>query len=50
MDFTGPPSLRMCGGFVSHGNNAREHEEPFLGDNRCLNNPCCSVRSSMSRV
>ena len=50
VDFTGPPSSRMRGGFATHVCNAREREKPFLGDNRCLNNPCCSVRSSMFGV
>ena len=49
-NFIGPPSLRMCGGFVARVSNANEQEEPFLRDNKCLDNPCCSARSSMSRV
>ena len=49
-DFIGLPSSMMRGGFVACVSNANEQEEPFLGDNRCLNNVCCFVRSSMSRV
>jgi len=30
--------------------HANEQEEPFLGDNRCLNNPCYFMRSSMFGV
>jgi len=50
MNFTGPPSSRMRGRFAAHVSNAKEREEPFLGDNRCLNNPCCSVMSLMFGV
>jgi len=50
VDFISPPSSRMRGGFVAHVRNANEQEEPFLGDNRCLNNLCYFVRSSMFGV
>jgi len=50
-DFISPPSSKMHGGFVAHVRNANEEEEePFLGDNRCLNNPCYFVRCLMSGV
>jgi len=40
----------MCGGFVARVRNANEQEEPFLGDNRCLNILCYFLRSSMFGV
>jgi len=50
VDFIGPPSSRMREGFVACVSNVDEQEQPFLGDNRYLNNPCYFVRSSMSGV
>jgi len=49
-DFIGPPSSKMRGGYVAHVRNANDQEEPFLGDNKCLNNPCYFVRYLMSGV
>jgi len=48
----------MHGGFVAHVRNANEQEEPFLGDNKCLNDEgltptkdggTCLIRLSMFR-
>ncbi|XP_020208859.1 uncharacterized protein LOC109793795 [Cajanus cajan] len=47
---TGPPSSRMREKFVALVRSAKELEDPFLGDSRCLSNPCCSMRSLMFGV
>ena len=48
--FTSPPSSKMGGEFVAPVSSVREQEDPFLGDNRCLNNLCYFVRFLMFRV
>ena len=50
VDFTGPPSSKMRGEFVASVSSVREQEDPFLGDNRCLNNLCYFVRFLMFGV
>nr|KYP32667.1 hypothetical protein KK1_046583 [Cajanus cajan] len=47
---TDPPSSRMRGRFVAPVSSVREQEDPFLGDSRCLSNPCCSMRFGVPRV
>ena len=46
----GPPSSKMHGESVALVSLVREQAAHFHGDNRCLNNPCCSERCLMSGV
>ena len=46
--FIGQPSLKMRGRFVALVSSFREQEVHLHGDNKCLSNPCYSVRCLMS--
>ena len=46
----GPPSSRMRGESVALVSLVREQATHLHGDNKCLNNPCYSVRCLMSGV
>ena len=46
----GPPSSRMCGESVALVSLVKEQASLLHRDNKCLNNPCYSVRYLMYRV